>query len=82
MDVTDGTSRTIMVVEANDKKAVYWTQPEDFPIDTKEPLEGLVNPELKGFLAALRQRFGPLPTRLHPPSDLASLVYPQWRRKR
>jgi hypothetical protein len=50
-DVTDGTSNTLMVVEANDTKAVYWTQPEDFPIDTKEPLAGLVNREMKGFLA-------------------------------
>jgi hypothetical protein len=33
-DVTDGLSNTILVLEANDKKAVYWTQPEDFPIDT------------------------------------------------
>jgi hypothetical protein len=51
-DVTDGTSNTIMVVDANDKKAVYWTEPEDFPIDTKEPLKGLVNPVSKGFMAA------------------------------
>jgi hypothetical protein len=51
-DVTDGTSNTIMLVEANDKKAITWTEPEDFPIDTKEPLAGLVNPELKGFLTA------------------------------
>jgi WD40 repeat protein/tRNA A-37 threonylcarbamoyl transferase component Bud32 len=49
-DVTDGTSFTIMVVEANDKKAVYWTQPEDFPIDTKDPVAWLVYDEMKGFL--------------------------------
>jgi hypothetical protein len=52
LDVTDGTSNTIMVVEANDTRAVYWTQPEDFPIDTKEPLADLVLPELKAFHAA------------------------------
>jgi len=51
-DVTDGTSNTIMIVEANDTKAVFWTQPEDFPIDAKEPLAGLVREEMKGFLAA------------------------------
>jgi hypothetical protein len=50
-DVVDGTSNTIMVVEANDKKAVYWTQPEDFPIDTKEPLAGLVHENREDFFA-------------------------------
>ncbi len=48
-DVTDGLSNTIVLVEANDSRAVFWTQPEDFPIDTKAPLQGLVLPEVHGF---------------------------------
>jgi hypothetical protein len=50
IDVVDGTTNTIMVVEANEKKAVFWTEPEDFPISTKHPVAGLVNEEIQGFL--------------------------------
>ena len=32
-DVTDGASRTIMLVEADDEHAVVWTKPDDLPID-------------------------------------------------
>ena len=48
-NITDGLSNTIAVVEVNDTKAVYWTQPEDFAIDTKDPLAALVQKEWKGF---------------------------------
>jgi hypothetical protein len=51
-DVTDGLSNTIMLVEANDKKAVFWTQPEDFPTDARDLLAGLNLQETKGFLVA------------------------------
>jgi prepilin-type processing-associated H-X9-DG protein len=42
MDVTDGVSNTIMVVEA--KRDIPWTKPEDIPFDPNAPL-----PELGGF---------------------------------
>jgi hypothetical protein len=38
------------VLEANDTKAFTWTQPEDFAIDTKDPLAGLVLKNWKGIL--------------------------------
>jgi uncharacterized protein (TIGR03067 family) len=50
-DVTDGLSNTIVVLEANDTKAVTWTQPEDFAIDTKDPRAGLVLKNSKAILA-------------------------------
>jgi hypothetical protein len=40
-DVTDGTSNTIFIVDADDAHAVEWTKPEDLPIDSKAPRKGL-----------------------------------------
>lgn len=43
--VTDGTSNTILIVEADDDHAVIWTKPEDFKVDEKKPQAGLrINP--------------------------------------
>jgi hypothetical protein len=41
-DITDGTSNTIMVIEA--RRDIPWTKPEDIPFDVNGPL-----PELGGF---------------------------------
>ena len=41
-DITDGTSNTLMVVEA--KRGIPWTKPEDIPYDPQKPI-----PELGGF---------------------------------
>jgi hypothetical protein len=52
--ITDGTSNTIMVVEASDQKAVVWTKPDDFEYNDADPLlAGLIGLRPKGFLAAL-----------------------------
>ncbi len=51
-DVIDGTSNTVMVVEANDAAAVEWTKPDDLTVDPKEPLKGLIGHYEQGFLAA------------------------------
>ncbi len=40
-DITDGTSRTVMLVEADDDAAVPWTKPDDLAWDTQQPLRGL-----------------------------------------
>jgi hypothetical protein len=40
-DITDGTSDTILVVEANDDQAVVWTKPDDLKVDLKKPKTGL-----------------------------------------
>lgn len=44
-DITDGTSNTIMLVEAD--RDIPWTKPEDIPYDAKKPL-----PKLGGVFAA------------------------------
>jgi hypothetical protein len=41
-DVTDGTSNTIFVVDANDDHAVIWTKPEDWKLEPTNPQKGLV----------------------------------------
>ncbi len=40
-DITDGTSNTIMLIDAADEKAVIWTKPDDLEIDPKDPHKGL-----------------------------------------
>ncbi|MBN1910095.1 MAG: DUF1559 domain-containing protein [Pirellulales bacterium] len=48
-DITDGTSNTILLVEANDEQAVIWTKPEDLPFDPKNPTRGLGSLVPDGF---------------------------------
>jgi prepilin-type processing-associated H-X9-DG protein len=50
--IPDGTSNTIMLVEANDAKAVPWTKPDDFPYNEKNPAAGLGGIFPGGFNAA------------------------------
>ncbi|HEV3259512.1 MAG TPA: DUF1559 domain-containing protein [Gemmataceae bacterium] len=50
-EVTDGTSNTIFVVDANDEHGVVWTKPEDLEYDPDQPLEGLVGHFPHGFNA-------------------------------
>jgi hypothetical protein len=52
-EIRDGTSNTIMAIEANDLSAVIWTKPDDFEFDAKNPLKGLAGMRPGGFLAAL-----------------------------
>jgi hypothetical protein len=51
--ITDGTSNTIAIVEADDERAVTWTKPEDITIDMRNPLTGLLGHYTEGFHAAL-----------------------------
>ena len=39
--ITDGTSNTVMAVEASDAKAVEWTKPDDFAPDKMDFTKGL-----------------------------------------
>jgi prepilin-type processing-associated H-X9-DG protein len=48
-EITDGTSNTVMAVEAGDEAAVEWTKPDDLEIDPKQPLKGLRGPYEGGF---------------------------------
>ena len=51
--VTDGTSNTIALVEADDDRAVIWSKPEDITIDRRNPTTGLLGHYGEGFQAAL-----------------------------
>jgi type II secretory pathway pseudopilin PulG len=48
-DIIDGTSNTIMVVEANPEEAVTWTQPRDLVFDPQNPRRGLGKTQRRGF---------------------------------
>src|SRR5262249_5507254 len=50
--ITDGTRRTIAVVEADADKAVEWTKPDDLKYDAKNPTTGLGHVRPGGWLAA------------------------------
>ena len=52
-EIRDGTSNTIITVEASDAKAVVWTKPDDFEYNPKTPLSGLIGLRPDGFLAGL-----------------------------
>jgi Protein of unknown function (DUF1559) len=51
-DFTDGTSNTILIVEAAPERAVEWTRPDDLRIDEANPTNGLFGQRDGGFLAA------------------------------
>lgn len=51
--ITDGTSNTIALVEADDDRAVTWTRPEDLTIDPKDPAARLLGHYGDGFQAAM-----------------------------
>jgi hypothetical protein len=48
-DVRDGASNTILVLEAEPKRAVVWTQPDDFEFDAEKPRAGLEGMFKGGF---------------------------------
>lgn len=50
-DIIDGTSNTIMLVEAAPERAVVWTKPDDLPLDDKDPLKGLLGKGAESFQA-------------------------------
>lgn len=49
-DMLDGTSNTILALEANDDRAVPWTKPTDYEIDAEKPMTGLLGLRPGGFL--------------------------------
>jgi hypothetical protein len=48
--ITDGTSHTVMVVEAAPEKAVVWTQPADLPVAPEAPAQGLGTYHGRGYM--------------------------------
>jgi hypothetical protein len=51
-DITDGTSNTVILMEADEKNAVIWTKPDDLKVDPKKPEAGLNVRDGKGYLMA------------------------------
>jgi hypothetical protein len=49
-EITDGTSNTIMVVDANDEAAVIWTKPEDWEVDPTPNKAALLGHHPDGFI--------------------------------
>lgn len=49
----DGTSNTIMLVNAAPSSAVPWTKPDDFQFNAKNPVAGLVEKNSTGFQVAM-----------------------------
>ena len=47
--IKDGVSHTILVVETDPQHAVTWTKPDDWKVDPKKPLTGIVRQKGKGF---------------------------------
>lgn len=50
-NITDGTSNTIMVVEAHKDSAVIWTKPDDIEIDFDNPIKSMKSARVGGFHA-------------------------------
>jgi hypothetical protein len=51
-DIKDGTSNTIMIVEAAPDRAVEWTRPDDWTFDPANPVQGLIGLRQNAFLTA------------------------------
>jgi hypothetical protein len=51
-DITDGTSKTIMLVEVVPSEAAVWTQPEDWDVDMQDVSRGVRRDDRTSFVAA------------------------------
>jgi hypothetical protein len=51
--IVDGTSNTILAVEANDERAAVWTKPADFTPGMRSPIEGLTGVRPGGFVVLM-----------------------------
>jgi hypothetical protein len=52
-DITDGVSKTVILVEANEDQAVTWTKPDDWVLDPQDPRRGLGDLRAGGGFLAL-----------------------------
>jgi len=52
-DINDGTSNTLLVVEAGDDQTVLWTKPEDVELVENDPVSPLLDKAAKGFHACM-----------------------------
>jgi uncharacterized protein DUF1559 len=72
-EIRDGTSKTILVVQAGPDKAVPWTKPEDVPLVPANPLSALGNVGDALFVALCDGDVKKLSTKI-PPDKLAALL--------
>lgn len=49
-DITDGTTKTLFIIEANTDHAVPWTKPSDWNYDPQKPRKGIGKLRTDGFL--------------------------------
>jgi len=49
--ISDGSSNTVLMVEANPSHAVEWTRPVDYQVDSNKPLDGLGGVQAGGIIA-------------------------------
>lgn len=52
-EIEDGTSNTLLLVEANPDHAVVWTKPDDLVVDVNDPLSGIVEPGQEEFFGSM-----------------------------
>jgi hypothetical protein len=71
-DFSDGTSRTILVVETD--QGVPWTKPDDYPFDSLNPGQGLGGVRRGGFLAMMGDASIIFISDREPPENLGSLM--------
>jgi hypothetical protein len=50
--ITDGSSNTILLLQAAPSAAVPWTKPDDLVVDAKNPFSGMLAEGQDSFLAA------------------------------
>jgi hypothetical protein len=73
-EVTDGTSNTIFLVEANDDHAVEWTRPSDLKFDEKAPTTGFRIEGKGGFLAGFADGSVQFISKTVPPKTVKALL--------
>ncbi len=52
-EIYDGTSNTVLFVEASPARAVIWTKPEDLSVDVENPLAGILEEGQTVWIAAM-----------------------------
>jgi hypothetical protein len=52
-DITDGTSNTILIVDADEPQAVVWTKPDDLNVDGVDVRQALFGSRKDGFRCAM-----------------------------
>src|SRR5262249_15980790 len=50
-DITDGTSNTVLALEAAESSAVIWTRPDDLEVDERNPTKGIFSPGADSLLS-------------------------------